>query len=236
MLRAGAKPTNGSANDIVWKTVKFKRSSAPVVGTITSLMVKFGDKEAAEGEMVVLPNEAVTVTWVAEGDVESYSYEIRDDSNVAIASNSGVDVTSYEIAANAITAGGVYTLTINAIPTNGTESDATKKTVQFKRNTVTGDFIMSNGVITGYIGNGGAIEIPSVDYDGNTITAIGEAAFKDNATITSVTVSAKVTVIGESAFENCMLLESVALPNGVTTIGKAAFKNCGNLATMSAFD
>ena len=98
------------------------------------------------------------------------------------------------------------------------------------------DFLMSNGVITGYTGKGGAIVLPAVDSNGNTITAIGEAAFKGNTTITSVTISAGITHIGESAFEGCSAIKDVTIPNGVTMIGKAAFKYCANLASMSTYD
>ena len=99
-----------------------------------------------------------------------------------------------------------------------------------------GDFLISNGVITGYTGKGGAIVLPSFDSKGNTITAIGVAAFKGNATITSVTLSAGITQIGESAFEGCYAIKDVTIPNGVTMIGKAAFKYCDYLATMSTYD
>ena len=99
-----------------------------------------------------------------------------------------------------------------------------------------GDFLMSNGIITGYTGEGGAIVLPAVDSNGNTITAIGAAAFKGNTTITSVTISASITEIGESAFEGCSAIEDVTIPNSVAMIGKAAFKNCEKLASMSTFD
>lgn len=100
---------------------------------------------------------------------------------------------------------------------------------------VASDFVMANGVVTGYTGIGGDIVIPSVDGDGNAITAIGEAAFKNNSTITKVSISSNVTSIGESAFEGCTGLECVDIPNGVTIIGKAAFKNCGKLSSMIVF-
>ena len=97
------------------------------------------------------------------------------------------------------------------------------------------DFTIVNGVVTTYNGAGGAIEIPATDGDGNAVVAIGEAAFKGNTTITSVTFPASVTTVGISAFEDCSCLESVTIPNGVETIGKAAFKNCGKLESMETF-
>ena len=236
-LTVKAIPTNGTETDATTATAKFKRNAAPVVGMITSLTIKFGDV-VADNDTVILPDEAVTASWVAEGDVASFAYEIKDTAGTAIATGSGEDATSYEIAIDAITAGEEYTLTVKAIPTNGTETDATAATAKFKRNApvVASGFVMANGVVTGYTGEGGDIVIPSVDGEGKTITAIGEEAFKDNTTITSVSISANVTEIGKSAFEGCTGLESVTIPNGVTLIGKAAFKNCEKLASMSTFD
>ena len=129
-------------------------------------------------------------------------------------------------------------MTVKAIPTNGTENNATTATAKFKRKipVVASGFVMANGVVTDYTGEGGDIVIPALDGDGNAITAIGEAAFKDNTTITSVSFPATVTMVGESAFEGCSGLESVEIPNGVTTIGKAAFKNCNKLESMTTFD
>ena len=236
-LTVKAIPTNGTDTDATTATAKFKRNAVPAIGTITSLTIKFGD-DAAGTETVVLPDTAVTASWVAEGDVASYSYEIKNANGERVASDNGAEATSYVIAADALIADEVYTLTIKAIPTNGTESDATEATAYFKRNSpvINSEFIMSNGVVTGYTGEGGAIEIPEKDGDDNPITAIGEAAFKDNGTITSVSFPGSLITIKASAFEGCSALENVIIPNGVTTIGKAAFKNCEKLKSMSTFD
>ena len=47
----------------------------------------------------------------------------------------------------------------------------------------------------------------------------------------SVTIPNSVTSIGESAFRNCSGLTSVTIGNSVTSIGEKAF-NCDNLATV----
>lgn len=64
----------------------------------------------------------------------SYAYEITNANGDSVTTGSGADATSYEIAADALTPDEVYTLTVKAIPTNGTENDATTATAKFKRN------------------------------------------------------------------------------------------------------
>ena len=127
---------------------------------------------------------------------------------------------------------------VKAIPTNGTEDDATIVSASFKRNApvVVSDFVMANGIVTGYTGEGGDIVIPAEDGEGNAITAIGAEAFKNDTSITSVSFPATLTEVGESAFEGCINLTEVVIPNGVVAIAKAAFKNCSKLASMSTYD
>ena len=132
-LTVKAIPTNGTENDATTATAKFKRNAAPVVGTITSLTIKFGDTVAGN-DTVVLPDSPVTASWVAEGDVASYSYQVTDASGNVVASENAVQTSSYEIAAGTINAGEVYTLKVGAMPTNGEDADFVWKTTQFKRN------------------------------------------------------------------------------------------------------
>ena len=74
-----------------------------------------------------------------------------------------------------------------------------------------------------------AIVIPSVSPEGDSVTSIGDNAFKGNTTITSVVIPDSVTSIGANAFYNCKNLISVDIPVGVTSIGEYAFAYCKNL-------
>jgi hypothetical protein len=76
--------------------------------------------------------------------------------------------------------------------------------------------------ITSYIGAGGAVTIPAT-LGGCPVTAIGDNAFNDCDTITSVAIHGGVASIGVSAFEDCDALTSVTLANGLATIGANAF-------------
>ncbi len=72
--------------------------------------------------------------------------------------------------------------------------------------------------------------IPSV-YEGYSVTVIADYAFY-GCDIESVVISDNVRQIGNSAFENCSSLSSVSLGNGVTSIGKGAFLGCTQLESI----
>ncbi|MBP9991008.1 MAG: leucine-rich repeat protein, partial [Bacteroidales bacterium] len=54
-----------------------------------------------------------------------------------------------------------------------------------------------------------------------------------NALATSVTIPNSVTSIGDYAFKDCRGLTSVTIPNSVTSIGKYAFQNCSGLTSVA---
>ena len=67
---------------------------------------------------------------------------------------------------------------------------------------------------------------------GNNVTSIGNHAFDNCGSLTSVTIPADVTSIGVSAFYGCTGLTSVTIPDSVTSIGNSAFHNCGSLTSV----
>ena len=56
-------------------------------------------------------------------------------------------------------------------------------------------------------------------------------AFRDKNT-TSYVIPDSVTRIGESAFRGCSFLNSVVIPDGVTSIGEYAFRHCSSLSSL----
>ena len=67
----------------------------------------------------------------------------------------------------------------------------------------------------------------------NTITSIGDYSFMYCGSLTSVTIPSSVTSIGDGAFSNCIELTSVTIPNSVTSISDEAFEGCNNLTSIT---
>ena len=86
--------------------------------------------------------------------------------------------------------------------------------------------------ITNYTGTGGAVVIPSA-INGLPVTAIGQQAFYDNTSMTSVVIGTNVASIGFYAFEGCASLASVSMPSSVTNIQTPAFGFCGSLTAIT---
>ena len=86
--------------------------------------------------------------------------------------------------------------------------------------------------ITGYTGDETELVIPG-EIDGKGVTSIGDSAFRDCSSLTSIKIPAGVTSIGESAFEECHGLTSIEIPAGVTSIGNRAFYNCNGLTSIT---
>jgi len=86
--------------------------------------------------------------------------------------------------------------------------------------------------ITGYTGAGGAVTMPD-SLNGYPVSSIGEYAFVECSSLTSVTLPNSVTSIGANAFLFCSSLTSVTLPNSITSIGEFAFADCSSLASIT---
>ncbi|MDE6447398.1 MAG: leucine-rich repeat domain-containing protein [Muribaculaceae bacterium] len=64
------------------------------------------------------------------------------------------------------------------------------------------------------------------------LTTIGNSAFRECTSLTSIAIPEGVTEIGGSAFRGCSLLTSIAIPEGVTEIGNYTFYDCKSLSSV----
>ncbi|MEE1153511.1 MAG: leucine-rich repeat domain-containing protein, partial [Prevotella sp.] len=67
---------------------------------------------------------------------------------------------------------------------------------------------------------------------GNSVESIGDYAFRDCDSLTSITIPNSVTSIGERAFQSCSVLTSVTIGNSVKSIGESAFRYCSKLKNV----
>lgn len=100
--------------------------------------------------------------------------------------------------------------------------------------TVTGDNSVS--VVYGGEEMSEEIVIPStVTYrDGvYNVTAIGEGAFYNSTSLTSVTIPESIAAIGRGVFEGCSALTTVVLPATMTTLPERFFAGCSALESIT---
>lgn len=78
----------------------------------------------------------------------------------------------------------------------------------------------------------GKLTIPNT-LGGYPVTAIGDRAFADCITLSSITIPNSVTTIGNNAFSHCLRLTDITIPDSVTTIGVEAFSYCTSLTSIT---
>jgi len=69
----------------------------------------------------------------------------------------------------------------------------------------------------------------------NRVTSIGDYAFLNCTSLSSVTIPNSVTSIEDWAFADCTSLSSITIPNSVTNIGEEAFYYCPSLTSITCY-
>ena len=73
----------------------------------------------------------------------------------------------------------------------------------------------------------------SIIPNDGSVTSIGDYAFYNCSSLTSITIPDSVTSIGNSAFYWCRSLTSISIPDSVTSIGDSAFYDCNSLTSIT---
>lgn len=85
---------------------------------------------------------------------------------------------------------------------------------------VTGDFLMSGGVLVAYRGSNPDVTVPE------GVRVIAAEVFQGHEEIRSMSFPESLEVIGEGAFEDCTRLQEIRLNQGLEQIKDRAFLNC----------
>jgi hypothetical protein len=67
----------------------------------------------------------------------------------------------------------------------------------------------------------------------NSVTSIGNQAFRGCDSLTSINIPSGVTSINEYLFYNCHNLTGITIPDGVTSISGSAFSGCESLTSVN---
>lgn len=124
-------PTSSSIQFI--RVTKAPDPEPEEIGKIGKLIISpVGSDIIRESGVYLIPGETLSFIWSADGSVSGYIYRVTDGDNV-LYSNSNIDGTmELNIPASALSEDSSYTLTVSAVPTNGTIDDATTESISFK--------------------------------------------------------------------------------------------------------
>lgn len=88
--------------------------------------------------------------------------------------------------------------------------------------------------IVGNVVAGGAVGLTSVQSVtvSDSVTYIGERAFRDCYSLVSIKLSENITEIHDETFYDCFNLRSISIPEKVERIGYNAFRFCSDLMTV----
>ncbi len=70
----------------------------------------------------------------------------------------------------------------------------------------------------------------------DSVTSIGYSTFSECKSLTNINIPDSVTSIGDFAFSGCDSLTSINIPNGVTNIGYSTFSECKTLTNINIPD
>lgn len=168
------------------------------------------------------------VTASISQDKTQWSYsEILADSKVT--GNGAIDATG-------ITAGswnGTFNFNVGLENTGTGESGSETPEIEYTEFTLTADNYSQVGIT-----RSGDVVIPETfEYDGVNykLTSIGDYAFYECTSLTSVTIPDSVTSIGSGAFGGCTNLASVTIGKEVTNIGEGVYEYGVDSITADAF-
>ena len=164
-----------------------------------------------------------TIQFTVEATGEGLTYQWQNSKNQTTWSNSGLSGSTTSTITVGVTEGRIgYYWRCVITDANGAEliSDAallSKIVEEFTENDVVYKFLSETEVaLASYVGSESSVTIPTnVTFEG---------------------VDYMVTEVGEEAFYNNETLTSISLPNSITVIRKRAFAGCSKLSSMTSHE
>ena len=109
--------------------------------------------------------------------------------------------------------------------------DGTRKLLEYKGTSA--NVVIPNDIsIIGEFAFYQCISLTSISIP-DSVTSIGDAAFAYCTNLTSISIPNSVTSIEDYTFFRCTSLKEVNITNGVTSIGSVAFEGCTNLTNVT---
>ena len=105
-------------------------TEVPEKGTVTEVAISIGGISAGSSP-IVMEGDSFQITWNGGDEVASYSYQIKDADGTVIVQKENTDQTGITAKASAMEPGMVYTITVGAMPVNGTSDDIVWNRAQF---------------------------------------------------------------------------------------------------------
>lgn len=209
-----------------------------LMGVLVLAVLSMMGCNAAEAPVDLKVNEEFTLTWSRVEQVRNYVVEVvSKDLNVRVEQKvytNSLDLNRLNLQE------GHYEIRVKAIPSaKGLRESPWSEVCPFDQPYRTGLIytLVDNATytITGAGTATGEIVIED-EYRNKPVTAIGPNAFKNNVTITKLTLGKNITTIGDAAFYGCVYLESIEIPDTVTSVGKKAFQSCRALTEINIPD
>ena len=199
------------ANEIVSKTVKLE------VGDNTFYILEKCGNDSKFYTVTIRRRENYTVTFaISDGTpVENNTVKIEEDGLIPRDSIPSLPRDGYGL---------VWNFDFTKPVTENTDIVANWTAI----------YNLSSNSVTGFTDYGKTLSVLNIPakIDGNSVTSIGDCAFRDCSGLTSIRIPDSVTYIGERAFEYCSGLTSIRIPDSVTYIGAYAFRVCSGLTSV----
>ena len=230
----------------VSKTAAFFAEPLPTVSDVGTVGIFSGSKAASAESTVSEPVQLPTVSDAPKFKTESYSpspeKEVRsytEDKPQSSTSDSDKAAKKKRLkllfAACFVLAIGIIIFSTISSNHSGTCGDNLEWTFSGGTLTISGEGAMDDCDYDYSTAPWSELDINEIVVE-DGVTSIGDYAFYDCDSLTSVAIPDSVTSIGDRAFYFCTSLTSVAIPDSVTSIGEWAFSDCTSLTSVAIPD